>query len=144
MLAVQTRFLSFLHTPHFLAHWIVNDADDDFAFEAERDRNTEVRNFIKIIYRAVERIDHPLMVARLVADNSLFAIERVLGKLFEQLPGDEVLGLNVDREFDVVRERHIHVLRTMKALSKQVAGGASSVLGGVEIMLHEEVGWLRG
>ena len=52
---------------------------------------------------AVERIDDPLMIARLVADDPLFTIERVLRKMFEQDFRDQILRQNIHLELDVVR-----------------------------------------
>src|SRR6266404_3363913 len=139
MLAIQTRFLSFLRAPHFVAHRIVNHADDDFAFQPERDRNAEVRDSVKIIHGAVEWVDNPLMLARLVADDSFLAVERMLGKLFQQFFRDQLLRFNVDGELDVVRGESVDVLRAMEILPKQLTGGARGGLGSIEIMLHEEV-----
>src|SRR5260370_21023336 len=139
MLTVQTRFLSFLGGPHLVADRIVNYANDDFAFETQRDRNTKVWDLVKIIHGAIERIDHPLVLARLVADNSLFTVKRVLGKLLEQRLGDEFLRLHVDREFDIVRLGDVHMLGAVKIFAKKIARRARSILGRIEIMLHGEV-----
>ena len=79
-LPFKVGWLPFCVRPDFVAHRIVDHADNDFALETQRNRNTEMRNAVEIIYRAVERIDDPLMIARLVADDSLFAIKRVLRK----------------------------------------------------------------
>src|SRR5256885_8232687 len=139
MLAVQARLFTFLRAPHFVPHRIVNNADDDLAFQTKRDRNAEVWDLVEIIHRAVERIDDPLMLARLIANDSFFAIKRVLGKLSQQLLGNQLLRLNVDREFDVVREGSIDVLRTVKIFPKQFTSDTRGVLSGIEIMLHAEV-----
>ena len=73
----------FFASPHFFADRIVNHADNYFALGPQRDRDAEMRDAVEIIYGAVERIDHPLMIACLVADDSLFAVKSVLGKLLE-------------------------------------------------------------
>ncbi len=39
-----------------------------------------MRDAVEVIDRPIERIDDPLMIARLVADDAFFAIERVLRK----------------------------------------------------------------
>src|SRR6266404_7938877 len=138
MLTVQTRLLSFLRTPHLVAHWVVNHADDDLTFQSKRDRNAKMRDPVKIIHGAVERIDHPLMLARLIAHNSFFAVKRVLRKLFQQCFGDELLCLDVNRQFDVVRLGNGDVLGAMKIFAKHFARAARSFFGCVEIMLHDE------
>ena len=79
---VQRRFFSLLSGPKLIANRIVNHAHDNFALVAQRNRDAEMRNAIEIIYRSVQRIDHPLKHARLVANDSFFAIERVLRKFF--------------------------------------------------------------
>src|SRR5437588_4966628 len=135
MLAVQARLFSFLDAPNFLAHRVVNHADDDFALESERNRNAEVGDSIEIIHSAVQWIDNPFMLARLVADDSFFAIKRVLWKLLEQKIADQLLRLNVDREFDVVCERGVDVLRAMIILPNQFTGFARGAFGCVVIML---------
>ena len=61
-----------------------------------------MRNAVIIIHRSIERIDHPLKFARLIADDSFFAVERVLRKFFEQRLRDQFLRADVDFEFDVV------------------------------------------
>src|ERR1043166_5306418 len=140
--AVQTRVFAFLDTPHFVAHGIVNHTYDDLPFETQGDRNAKVRDTIKIIHGAVERIDHPLVIARLVADDSLFAVERVVRKLFEQQICNQLLHAHVDLELDVVRLDRRDAKRAMKIFPEHVAGGARRVLGGVEVMFHQEVEWL--
>jgi hypothetical protein len=79
----------------------------------------------------------------LVADDSLFAVKGMLGKLFEERLGDELLSFDVDLQLDVVGESSVDVLRAIKILPKQFAGFAGGVVGGIEIMLHEEVERLR-
>ena len=43
-----------------------------------------MRDAIKKINRSIERIDDPLMIALLIANDPLFAVKRVLRKTFEQ------------------------------------------------------------
>ena len=83
-LAIQGRLAAFLRRPDFFTHRIVNYPDDDFALEAQRNRNAEMRNAVEIIHGAIERIDDPLMIAFLIAHNSFFAIKRVLGKFLQR------------------------------------------------------------
>ena len=64
-----------------------------------------MRDAVEIIYRPIERIDHPLKFARLIADDSFFAVKRVLRKMAEQNFRDQILREHVDLEFDVVRGR---------------------------------------
>ena len=76
------------------------------------------------------------MIARLVADDSLFAVERVLGKFFQEQLGDQRLRADIDLEFDVVRFRGIDPERLLKTVPEQFAGGASGFHRRVEIVRH--------
>jgi hypothetical protein len=75
----------------------------------------------------------------LVSNDSFLAIKRVLGKLFQKRFANQLLRLDVDREFDVVRGESVDVLRAMEVFPKHYAGGSGCILGGIEIMLHVEV-----
>ena len=144
MFAVQARAFAFLATPHLVAHRIVNHAHDDLAFETQRDRSAKVRDAIKIIHGAVERIDDPLVLARLVADDSLFTVERMVRKLFEQQIGNQLLHAHVDLQLDIVRLGRVDPERTMKIFPEHLAGGARRVLGRVEIMFHCNISSHKG
>ena len=74
-----------------------------------------MRNAVIIIHRAIERIDHPLKFARLIADDSFFAVECVLRKFFEQRLRDQFLRADIDFEFDVVLGGLIHPLGFSKS-----------------------------
>ena len=52
--------------PKFVARRIVDDADDDLAAFAQRDAYAKVRDSVKKVQGAVDRIDDPLEVARLL------------------------------------------------------------------------------
>src|SRR5205807_746978 len=84
------------------------------------------------------------MLARLIADDSFFAVKRMLGKLFEQRLCDQLLCLHVDCELNVMRLGDVHVLGAMKIFAKKLAGGARSFFRRVEIVLHEDVEKLSG
>jgi hypothetical protein len=47
-----------------------------------------MRDAVEIIDGAIKWIDHPLMLGRLVADNSFFAVKRMPGKFFEKRVGN--------------------------------------------------------
>src|SRR5580704_6314748 len=98
-----------------------------------------MRNSVKIIHRAVQRIDNPLMITRLVAHDSFLAVKCVLGKFSQQRFGDQLLGLDIDRELDVVRQQGADVLRAIKIFAKQLAGLTRRFLSCIEIMLHTEI-----
>ena len=95
-----------------------------------------MRDAVEKIHRAIERIDDPLIIARLVADDSFFAIKRVFRKTFEQHLRDQILGLNIDLEFDVVRSRGVDRERLLKMRAEQIAGRAGRFFRGLEIMCH--------
>ena len=92
---------------------------------------------VEKIHGAIERIDHPLMIARLVAHDSLLAVERVLRKFLQEQFGDERLGANIDLELDVVRFRRVHAERLLEAMPQHFAGGPRRFHGGIEIVGHE-------
>ena len=98
-----------------------------------------MRNAVEIIYGAIQRIDDPLMIARLVAHDSFFAIKRVLGKLFQERFGDQILSPHVDFQLDVVRRGRIDAERLLKVVPEHFARGAGGFDGRVEIMRHAGV-----
>src|SRR5437016_8254136 len=98
-----------------------------------------MRNAVIIIHRSIERIDHPLKFACLIADDSFFAVECVLRKFFEQRLRDQFLRADVDFEFDVVLGGLIHLHWFLEVVPQHFAGGASRFNGGVEIMGHERL-----
>src|SRR5689334_12675497 len=107
-MAVQPRCLSLLPGPHFVTHRIINHTDDDLALKSKRDRDTKVRDAVKIILRSIERIDHPLMLGYRLAHNSFFAVKGMMRELVQKQSGDEFLCSDINLELDVVRPGHIH------------------------------------
>ena len=96
-----------------------------------------MRDAIKIVHGAVERIDHPLMGAGLVAHDTFLAVESVLGKLVEQQSSDEILRLHVDGQFDIMRFRAVDAKGSVKVGAEQLAGSTRGLLGCFPIMRHE-------
>ena len=88
-----------------------------------------MRNAIEIIHGAIEWIDDPLVVARLVAHDSFFAIKRVLWEFFQERVGDQILRFDIDLELDVMRLGRIDPKRPLKMLAKQIASGAGRAFG---------------
>ena len=107
-----------------------------FVPAAQRDRNAEVRDRVEIIHRAVDRIDDPLPLARLISRDALLAKDRVIGKRTEQDFRDERLRAHVEIELDVVRREFIHIKRLSKVAAEQFTRGASGGEGGVEVGGH--------
>ena len=134
--AVKLRRFAPDAAPDFFAQRIVNHADDDFAAVAQRDRSAEMRQPVKIIHRPVERIDHPLILARLIADQALFAVERVLRMLPQQDFGDEILRQHIDLELDVVRGRGVDRQRFFEMRAQQFTGGAGRLFRDFEVCNH--------
>ena len=95
-----------------------------------------MRDAVEIIDGAIERIDHPLKFALLVADDSFFAVERVIREIFQQCMRDQFLRLHIDLEFDVVLLFRVDVARLMKMCAQQIAGLPRRMHRGVEIMFH--------
>ena len=84
MMAVEPGFFSLLSAPDFVSHRIVNHSGNDFALEANAIDTQKCGMPVEIIHRAIQRIDHPLVFARLVAHNSFFAVKGVMRKLFKK------------------------------------------------------------
>ena len=82
--SVQFRNLASLSGPHLATNGIVNHANDNLVVQAQRDGNAKMRDAVEIIYRSIQRIDNPLMVAGLISRDSFFAVKRVRGKFFEK------------------------------------------------------------
>ena len=87
-----------------------------------------MRDAIEEIHRSIERIDDPLMIARLVANDSFFAIKRMFRKTFEQDFRDQILRQNIDLELDVVRGRGVDRERFFKMRTEQFAGRSAPLL----------------
>src|SRR4051794_33711912 len=95
-----------------------------------------MRDAVKIIYRAVERIDDPLMFACLVADDSFFAVERMIREFLQKRFRDEVLRLNVDGEFDVVGESGVDPAWPAEIVAEQLARSARRFLCCIGVVSH--------
>ena len=93
-------------------------------------------NAVEIIHGAIQRIDNPLVFAGLIAHDSFFTVKRVLRKLFEKEPGNQLLCLNVDLELDIVCCDGIDPLWAPEIFPKQLAGRARGFFSCIEIMLH--------
>ena len=87
-----------------------------------------MRNAVEEIHRAIERIDDPLMIACLVADDSFFAVKRVLRKTLEQDFRDQILRQNIDLELDVVRGRGVDRERFFETARGAIARGPAPLL----------------
>ncbi len=95
-----------------------------------------MRNAVEKIYRPVERIDDPLIVARLVAHDAFLTVKRVLGKTLEQDFRDQILRQNIDLELDVVRGGGVHRERFLEARAEQFACGQCRLLRHLEKIFH--------
>jgi hypothetical protein len=95
-----------------------------------------VRYPVKIIYRAVERIDHPLVIAGLITYDSFLSIECVIRELREQQIGNQRLRFDVDRQFDIVGFGDVYLARQTKAPTQKFARSAGRVLCGIQVMSH--------
>ena len=77
-----------------------------------------MRNAVEIIHRSIQRIDNPLMVAGLISHDPFFAVKRVRGKFFEKQFADQLLRLNIDLEFDVVRRESLDARLPLKIFAQ--------------------------
>ena len=135
-LPVQKRGLAFFRRPKFVANRIENHPENNLALKTERDRNAKVRDAVEKIHRPIERVDNPVVIALLIADDALFALKRVLWKTPKQHFADQILRLHIDLELDVVRQRRLHRERLLEARAEQIARGSGRFGGGGEIMDH--------
>src|ERR1041385_5726934 len=135
-LPIQKRRLAFFRRPKLVANRIENHPENNLALKTERDRNAKVRDAVEKIHRPIERVDNPLVISLLIADDALFAIKGVLWKTPEQHFADQVLRLHIDLELDVVRQRRLHRERLLKVRAEQIARGSGRFGGGGEIMHH--------
>src|ERR1043166_1577174 len=101
-----------------------------------------MRNTVEIIHGAIQRIDDPLMIAGLIPHGTFFAVNRVGGKFVEKQFADQMLRLNIDLQFDVVRCDGVDVLPLLKILAKQLSRHARGIFSRIEITLHQKVEWL--
>ena len=92
-----------------------------------------MRDAVKIIHRAVERIDDPLEVARLVAADAFLAVDRVVGETREGHLRDEVLRADIEFELDVVRGEFVDAALDEKVFFQQRARGARGGDGGIQV-----------
>ena len=128
---------AFLRSPEFFAHRIVNYTDDDFALETQRNRNAKMRNAVEIIHGAVERIDHPLILALLIANDSFFAIKRVSRKVFRSEWSINSCVRTSISSLMSCASADVDTKRLMKMLPEQIAGGARGFDRRVEVMRHD-------
>src|SRR6266581_1891821 len=96
-----------------------------------------MRNAVEIIHRAVQRIDDPLMIAGLIPHDTFLAVKRMSGKFVEKQFADQLLRLNIDFQFDVVRCHGVDALTLLKILAKQLSRFARGIFSCIEITLHE-------
>ena len=81
-----------------------------------------MRDRVEVIHGAVDGIDDPLELARLIAGEAFLAIDRVIGKGGEQTRGDQLLRAHVEVELDVVRLEGIDVERPAEVAAQEHAG----------------------
>src|SRR5947207_88601 len=135
-LAVQKRRLALLRRPELVANRIKYHPENNLAPETQRDRDTKMRDAVEVIHRPIQRIDHPLIIAFLIADDSFFAVKRMLWKMPEQHFGNQILGLHIDLQLDVVCERRVHQLWLLEMRNQQITRSPGRFGGGGEIVHH--------
>src|SRR3954452_3155752 len=97
-----------------------------------------MRNPIKIIHGAVERIDYPLMVARLIADDTFLAVKSMARKFLQQQISNDLLAFDVDRQLNVVSFGGIDPAGQIEILTQKLARGACRLIGGLQVMPHSK------
>ena len=117
----------------------MNDAHDDFTRHAEGDGNAEMWNSIEKIYGAIDGIDDPLTVGILISCDALLAVKRVARTGTEQDSGDEVLGLLIECQFDVVIRGFINLHVSAEVQAKEFSRFEGGVGGEFEIGHDGEV-----
>ena len=76
------------------------------------------------------------MIAGLIPHDTFLAVKRVGGKFIEKQFADQLLRLNIDLQFDVVRCDRVDALPLLKILSKQLSRCARGIFSCIEITLH--------
>src|ERR1043166_3770807 len=99
-----------------------------------------MRNAVEIIHRAIQRIDDPLMIAGLIPNDTFLAVKRMSGKFGEKQFADQLLRLNIDLQFDVVRCHGVDALTLLKTLAKQLSRFARGLFSYIKITLHGRLG----
>ena len=84
-----------------------------------------MRNAVEIIHGAIQRVDDPLMIARLIPNDTFFSVKRMSGKFVEKQFADQLL--RCDR---------VDALPLLKIVAKQLSRLARGIFSGIEITLH--------
>jgi hypothetical protein len=132
--------------PHLLLKWIIDHANQGdvgrgMSVETapprfapgpflERDRNTRVRDAVRKIHGAINRIHHPAIFRILVAGIALLAEERNLRESGVQFSFNQLLAAHIEFELDVVRGDFIRLFLGGKVFAHDCAGGSRRVNGG--------------
>ena len=75
-----------------------------------------MRNAVKIIHRAVQWIDNPLMIAGLISHDAFLAVKGVGGEFVEKQFADQLLRLDIDLQLYVVCCDLVNALALLKVL----------------------------
>lgn len=127
-LAVEEDFAAFFCGPSFAGHWVVDDACEDIFALAHGDGDAEVGDAVEEVDGAIDGVDDPLAVGVLITAEAFFAIEGVVGEVGGDASEDEVLGLAVELELEVVMEGLIDGLVLVEVVAEKLA----CFLGGAE------------
>jgi hypothetical protein len=79
------------------------------------------------------------MFCGLVAHDSFFAVKRVRGKFLEKQVSNQLLRLNIDLQFYIVRGYSVDLLPPLKIVPKQLSRFSRSLFGDIEIVLHQRL-----
>src|SRR4029079_12423989 len=114
-------------------------AERELAAGHEGDRHAEMRNAVREIRRAVDRVDHPERLA-LSLGAAFLAEERVLGKTRLQARDDHALDLAVGFGDVVLLALELDLDRLRKKFARQLAGlprdGNDRLLSRIKIPYH--------
>ena len=120
--------------PGFSGDRIEDDADDDVIVDAQGNGDAEMGDAIEVIHGAVDRVDDPLAAGGLIAADAFFAVEGVARASPEEDAFDEVLGLLVESQFDIVVGGLVDGLGVVKVGLEQFAGFFGGVDGEFEVV----------
>src|SRR6185436_2685849 len=137
---VEERAVSAARTIQLAVHRRGDRAERELVAGHERDRHAEMRNAVRKIRRAVDRVDHPDRIARPLG-TAFLAEKRVLGETRLQARNDHALDLAVGLGDVVLLTLELDLDRLRKIFARQLArlarDGDECLLSGDELFVAD-------
>lgn len=136
---VEEDFTVLFGSPSFIGHGVVDHAHQDIFPSSQGDGDAEMGDAVEEVDGAINGIDDPLVIGILVAAEAFFAIEGVVGITGGNAGEDELLGLTVELELEVVVHGFIDRLVLVKVVTKELAHFMGGAKGGFEVGHAEDL-----